>query len=258
MALQGVTRSGYGPKMSNVTPKSVKTLLTLLVAALGMLGLTTASLAATPEMTVAQPVCGDTSSYDLVPLADLPPEAGDTADLIASGGPFPYPEDGTVFGNREDLLPDCAAGYYHEYTVKTPGLAHRGARRIVTGADGEHFYTDDHYASFTLVDLGDAPTECGGPSGIDRAGLSTLPREVADTIALVLTDGPLPYPEDGQTYLNREGALPECAAVYYSLYTVPTPGDATRGQRRLVAGDGGEFFYTPDRYLTFAEIDLDS
>lgn len=256
MALLSVTYAGYGQKMSNVTPKSVKTLLTLLVVALGTLGLTTASFAATPEMTVVQPACGDTSGYDLVPLADLPPEAEDTVDLIAAGGPFPYPQDGTVFGNREDLLPDCAADYYHEYTVETPGLAHRGARRIVTGADGEHFYTADHYASFVLVDLGDAPTECGGPSGIDRTGLSTLPREVAATIALVRTDGPFPYPEDGQTYLNREGALPECAAGYYSLYTVPTPGDTTRGQRRLVAGDGGELFYTPDRYVTFAEIDL--
>lgn len=241
--------------MSNVTPKPVKTVLTLLVAALGVFGLTTATFAATSEVSVAQPVCGDTSSYDLVPLENLPPEAADTADLIASGGPFPYPQDGTVFQNREDLLPDCAEGYYHEYTVDTPGVPHRGARRIVTGDAGEHFYTADHYASFVLIDLG-APAECGDPSGLDDAGLSTLPREVADTIALVRADGPYPYPEDGQTYQNREGVLPDCAAGHYTLYTVPTPGAPDRGERRLIAGAGGEFFYTPDRYATFVHVDL--
>ena len=139
--------------MSNVTPRPVKTLLTLLIATLGVFGLTTATFAATPEVSVAQPVCGDTSSYDLVPLGDLPPEAADTADLIAAGGPFPYPQDGTVFQNREDLLPDCAAGYYHEYTVDTPGSPDRGARRIVTGDDGEHFYTPDRYGTFVHVNL---------------------------------------------------------------------------------------------------------
>ncbi|WP_460406926.1 guanyl-specific ribonuclease [Actinophytocola sediminis] len=236
----------------------MKTLLTLLVVVFGMLGLTSATFAATPELAIAQPVCGDTSSYDLVPLADLPPEAADTADLIAAGGPFPYPQDGTVFQNRESLLPDCALGYYHEYTVDTPGSPDRGARRIVTGEDGEHFYTDDHYASFVLIDLGGAPpAECGDPAGIDDAGLSTLPAEVADTIALVRAGGPYPYPEDGQAYENREGVLPDCAAGYYALYTVPTPGAPDRGERRLIAGDGGEFYYTPDRYLTFVHIDLD-
>ncbi|MCT2584772.1 ribonuclease domain-containing protein [Actinophytocola gossypii] len=247
--------------MSNVTSKPVKTLLTLLVAALGVFGLTTATFAATETPTetapAAQPVCGDTSSYDLVPLGDLPPEAEDTADLIAQGGPFPYPQDGTVFQNREDLLPDCAEGYYHEYTVETPGSDHRGARRIVTGSEGEHFYTADHYASFVLIDLGGAPSECGDPTGIDEAGLSTLPAEVADTIALVQAGGPYPYPEDGQTYENREGVLPDCAAGYYSLYTVPTPGAPDRGERRLVAGDAGEFYYTPDRYGTFVHVNLD-
>jgi len=246
--------------MSNVTSKPVKTLLTLLVAAVALLGLTSATYAATSQAVLAQPVCGDTAGYDLVPLGDLPPEATDTAELIAAGGPFPYPQDGTVFQNREDLLPDCADGYYHEYTVDTPGSPDRGARRIVTGDDGEHFYTDDHYASFVLVDLGAGappPSGCGDPSGIDEAGLSTLPAEVADTVALVLAGGPYPYPEDGQAYENREGVLPVCAAGYYDLYTVPTPGAPDRGERRLVAGGAGEFFYTPDRYASFVLVDLE-
>jgi ribonuclease T1 len=134
--------------MSNVTSKLVKTLLPLLLAAFAVLGLTTYQAAA------AQPPCGDTSSYEQVPLGSLPPEATDTAELIEQGGPYPYPQDGTVFQNRENLLPDCETGYYHEYTVETPGSPDRGARRIVTGEQDEHFYTDDHYASFVLVDLG--------------------------------------------------------------------------------------------------------
>ncbi|ADI06048.1 putative guanyl-specific ribonuclease [Streptomyces bingchenggensis BCW-1] len=85
--------------------------------------------------------------------SDLPSQAHDTLDLIASGGPFPYPQDGTVFQNREGILPSQASGYYHEYTVKTPGSDTRGARRIVTGKKtDEDYYTADHYASFDLVD----------------------------------------------------------------------------------------------------------
>ncbi|CAM3680006.1 ribonuclease [Streptomyces albus] len=83
----------------------------------------------------------------------LPPEAHETLDLIEQGGPFPYPQDGTVFQNREGILPDQPDGYYHEYTVETPGSDDRGARRIVTGEkQQEDYYTADHYASFDLVD----------------------------------------------------------------------------------------------------------
>lgn len=84
---------------------------------------------------------------------DLPSEAHDTLDLIEQGGPFPFEQDGTVFQNREGILPGQDAGYYHEYTVITPGSPTRGARRIVTGEEyKEDYYTADHYASFDLVD----------------------------------------------------------------------------------------------------------
>ncbi|MFJ6609404.1 ribonuclease domain-containing protein [Streptomyces sp. NPDC091289] len=83
----------------------------------------------------------------------LPSQAHDTLDLIDQGGPYPYEQDGTVFQNREGLLPDRSTGYYHEYTVITPGSPNRGARRIVTGEQVEEdYYTADHYASFDLVD----------------------------------------------------------------------------------------------------------
>ena len=81
----------------------------------------------------------------------LPAEARHTVALIKAGGPFPYTRDGSVFGNREGLLPRRERGYYREYTVKTPGARDRGARRIVTGTPGEYYYTDDHYRSFKRI-----------------------------------------------------------------------------------------------------------
>lgn len=91
-----------------------------------------------------------------VALATLPAQAQTTYRLILGGGPFPYDKDGTVFGNREKRLPLAARGHYREYTVKTPGVSHRGARRIVCGGKPPSqpeacFYTDDHYASFRLI-----------------------------------------------------------------------------------------------------------
>ncbi|MET9418592.1 ribonuclease domain-containing protein [Streptomyces klenkii] len=84
----------------------------------------------------------------------LPSQADDTLRLIDEGGPFPYPKDGTVFSNREGVLPKQSSGYYHEYTVKTPGSPDRGARRIVAGqGDQEDYYTGDHYATFNLIDF---------------------------------------------------------------------------------------------------------
>ncbi len=75
---------------------------------------------------------------------------------IHEGGPFRYEKDGTVFGNRERQLPSQQRGYYREYTVPTPGLSHRGARRIVCGGRQPRqpdacFYTEDHYSSFRLI-----------------------------------------------------------------------------------------------------------
>lgn len=86
-----------------------------------------------------------------VKAADLPAEARTTLALIDKGGPYPYSRDGVVFGNFEGRLPKEKRGYYHEYTVKTPGSRDRGARRIVTGQGGEIYYTDDHYDSFRTV-----------------------------------------------------------------------------------------------------------
>ncbi|MFE1955058.1 ribonuclease domain-containing protein [Streptomyces sp. NPDC059524] len=91
------------------------------------------------------------AGMETVREADLPAEARSTLRLIDAGGPFPYEKDGTVFGNFEGELPKERRGYYHEYTVRTPGERDRGARRIVTGDGGETYYTDDHYESFKAV-----------------------------------------------------------------------------------------------------------
>lgn len=91
-----------------------------------------------------------------VSLADLPSEARTTHRLILQGGPFPYRKDGTVFFNRERLLPARPRGEYREYTVPTPGSPDRGARRIVCGGEPPRtpdvcYYTADHYASFRRI-----------------------------------------------------------------------------------------------------------
>jgi len=85
----------------------------------------------------------------------LPPEAADTLRRIASGGPFEHRQDGVVFQNREGRLPSKPQGYYHEYTVDTPGLDYRGARRIITGGSPPqiYYYTDDHYRTFRSFEV---------------------------------------------------------------------------------------------------------
>jgi ribonuclease T1 len=86
-----------------------------------------------------------------IAVAELPPEARGTLQLIKNSGPFPYPRDGVVFGNYEHILPQQNRGYYHEYTVKTPGARNRGARRIVCGVVPECYYSDDHYQTFRRI-----------------------------------------------------------------------------------------------------------
>lgn len=93
----------------------------------------------------------DAAAISIIMVADLPPEARDTLQLIKSNGPFPFPRDGVVFGNYERILPQQSRGYYHEYTVKTPGVRHRGARRIVCGLVPECYYSPDHYRTFKRI-----------------------------------------------------------------------------------------------------------
>jgi ribonuclease T1 len=115
----------------------------------GSVAAVSAAPAATPAAVAQITAVGD------ICYSGLPDQAYDTLDLIDQGGPFPYDQDGQVFQNREGILPAHSTGYYHEYTVVTPGSPDRGARRIVTGQSFEEdYYTSDHYASFDLIDYG--------------------------------------------------------------------------------------------------------
>ena len=97
----------------------------------------------------------DAAALAAVHVSALPIQAQQVLVQIRQGGPFAYAKDGVTFGNYEQILPRQKRGYYHEYTVKTPGARNRGARRIVAGgippASGEYYYTEDHYASFRRI-----------------------------------------------------------------------------------------------------------
>jgi len=118
----------------------------LAAAALALL----TALAAPPLAARANP-----DAIPTIALTELPAEAQDVFAQIRRGGPFQYDRDGITFGNREALLPARARGYYHEYTVRTPGTKSRGARRVICGgparAPDNCYYTDDHYRSFRRI-----------------------------------------------------------------------------------------------------------
>lgn len=119
---------------------------------LGVMATVVSALLASAPVEARGPVGNDST----VVLATLPAEAQQTQRLIHAGGPFPYSKDGTVFGNRERLLPARQRGFYREYTVPTPGSRDRGARRIVCGGRQPTqpeacYYTADHYASFQRI-----------------------------------------------------------------------------------------------------------
>ena len=120
----------------------------MLRAGLAALLLAIASIAAPVQ---AQRATAPAPAIEEIRAEQLPKEARDTIALIRKGPPFPYAKDGAVFGNREGILPRAKRGYYREYTVKTPGVRTRGARRIVAGASGELYYSDDHYNQFRRV-----------------------------------------------------------------------------------------------------------
>lgn len=139
-----------------IPPRIVKTgLLAALASTLVLGGPAVAAGATSAHPTPSSVGTALPAAVGDICYSDLPSQAHDTLDLIDQGGPYPYPQDGTVFQNREGILPSQSQGYYHEYTVVTPGSSDRGARRVVTGQqDAEDYYTADHYTSFDLVDHG--------------------------------------------------------------------------------------------------------
>jgi ribonuclease T1 len=122
----------------------------VLLAVLAALGVCT--FGGFDELALARPRANTVAE---VALDELPSQARAVYSRIRAGGPFRYDRDGVVFGNRERLLPERPRGYYHEYTVPTPGARTRGAQRIVCGGPSTApevcFYTDDHYRSFRRI-----------------------------------------------------------------------------------------------------------
>jgi ribonuclease T1 len=116
-------------------------------------GLVLIATLSTSALHAKTPAAAD--SLATISVAELPAQGAQTYALIAQGGPFPHDKDGVVFGNRERLLPISVRGYYREYTVRTPGVSHRGKRRIVCGGKPRVpdacYYTADHYASFRKI-----------------------------------------------------------------------------------------------------------
>ncbi|MDQ6934694.1 MAG: ribonuclease N [Actinomycetota bacterium] len=132
--------------------RSGATLLGVVLALLACLALAACSATDTSTST-STTGAGSGHHLSSVTPAKLPVQARETIRLILHGGPFPYSRDGAVFGNFERLLPQEPTGYYHEYTVPTPGSADRGARRIIAGKDGQMYYTGDHYQSFSRIEV---------------------------------------------------------------------------------------------------------
>jgi len=111
-------------------------------------GCSSATRAPAASAAAVDPVSG----LKLVALSSLPSEATAVYDEIQRGGPFEYPKnDGVVYHNNNRVLPAKSDGYYHEYTVPTPGSSDRGSRRIIKGNGGESYYTGDHYTSFVRI-----------------------------------------------------------------------------------------------------------
>ena len=108
-------------------------------------------LAAVLTVAGAEPALARPSPLPQITEAELPPAGRATLALIRRGGPYPYAKDGSVFSNRERLLPPRPRGHYREYTVSTPGSRDRGARRIVTGGGVEAYWTPDHYSTFFRI-----------------------------------------------------------------------------------------------------------
>jgi ribonuclease T1 len=119
-------------------------------------GVWLALVATLAPLPAAQAFVSTATDVPTMARGDLPPQGREVLARIENGDSFSHPKDGSVFGNRERLLPKQTRGYYREYTVPTPGLKHRGTKRIVCGGEPQRrptacYYTEDHYASFRLI-----------------------------------------------------------------------------------------------------------
>jgi ribonuclease T1 len=128
------------------------------------------------------------------------------------------------------------------------------AAALLWGGDGDGSGGDASDAR-TSAPASAASTDRDPGSGLPWVDAADLPDEAQETLALIDDGGPFPYPgKDGSTFRNAEGLLPDEPRDYYAEYTVPTPGSTDRGARRIITGDGGEYYWTADHYAHFERV----
>ena len=97
------------------------------------------------------------------------------------------------------------------------------------------------------------------PAFADFVAAAQLPPQGRSMLALIYQGGPFRHDKDGAVFGNRERLLPANIRSYYREYTVRTPGERSRGARRIVCGGlqaaaPDACFYTDDHYASFRKI----
>ena len=115
-----------------------------------------------------------------------------------------------------------------------------------------------------------------------HAGTDILPKisdegrvkGILELVRKIAANEPLPYREDGQTFKNREGLLPQKPLGFYKEYTFVAPKNSPeiimiggveykvypsyseRGAERLVIGGNEIVYYTPTHYDDFIKLEI--
>lgn len=186
---------------------------------------------------------------------------------------------GNRFGNYEGLLPDKKNRTWTECDINYQSGTRNG-ERICFSNDGLIYYTDDHYESFTQIEVifeDAAQIVLDSDVELDEYGEYTSINEVS---AYLLRYGCLPCnyltkaeakelgwtaKKDnlgkvmpgcsigGDAFQNREKKLPsQKGRTWYEcdLNTV----DGKRSDERLVYSSDGLIYYTPDAHKTFIQL----
>ena len=74
--------------------------------------------------------------------------------------------------------------------------------------------------------------------------------DLSATIAQIKKGLANPAGDESVVFANTQGKLPRRRAGYYREYIHPTPGASGDSPQRIVVGQGGEWFYTPDNYTS--------
>ena len=93
----------------------------------------------------------------------------------------------------------------------------------------------------------------------DTVAVTQLPVQGQEMVKLIYAGGPFKFDKDGVVFGNRERILPAKNRGFYREYTVKTPGERTRGARRIVCGGlqptaPEACYYSDDHYASFRKI----